>query len=94
MFQARMENAVAEKPAQRDYLSYSAVSLYRQCPLRYFFRYVAGLPEQTVSASLVFGGAIHAAVQFHFEELLAGNSAPDLAALRDVYLDPGEKSAE
>lgn len=56
----------------RDYISYSAIKTYQDCPLKYFFRYVAGLPEETVSASLVFGSAIHRAIEHHFRELLAG----------------------
>jgi len=72
------------KPA-RDYLSYSAVTTYQGCPLRYYFRYVAGLPERTVSASLVFGSAIHRAVEHHFNEILAGNDPPPLDALIGEY---------
>ena len=37
----------------RDYISYSAIHTFQQCPLRYRFRYLDGLPELTVSASLV-----------------------------------------
>lgn len=69
----------------RDYLSYSAVTTYQSCPLRYYFRYVAGLPERTVSASLVFGGAIHRAVELHFNELMAGNEPPSLESLIGEY---------
>ncbi|MCE9608349.1 MAG: PD-(D/E)XK nuclease family protein [Planctomycetia bacterium] len=72
------------KPA-RDYLSYSAVTTYQGCPLRYMFRYIAGLPERTISASLVFGSAIHRAVEHHFNELLAGNEPPQLDALVGEY---------
>ncbi|MCE9603306.1 MAG: PD-(D/E)XK nuclease family protein [Planctomycetia bacterium] len=72
------------KPA-RDYLSYSAVTTYQGCPLRYFFRYIAGLPERTVSSSLVFGSAIHRAVEYHFNELLAGNEPPTAEALLGEY---------
>lgn len=69
----------------RDYLSYSAISTYRSCPLRYYFRYVAGLPEATVSASLVFGAAIHRALEYHFRELFADNAPPTLANLMCHY---------
>lgn len=71
--------------AVRNYLSYSAVTTYQSCPLRYYFRYVADLPERTVSASLVFGSAIHRAVEHHFNALLAGNEPPSLAGLVDEY---------
>jgi putative RecB family exonuclease len=55
--------------------------------LRYFFRYVEGLPEDAVSASLVFGGSIHRAVEEHLRERLAGNPAPTLDALMAAYND-------
>jgi putative RecB family exonuclease len=79
---------VTEAPstvAARDYLSFSAIRAYQTCPLRYFFRYRAGLPEESVSASLVFGAAVHRAVEHHFRELLAGNPPPSLQALLDAY---------
>lgn len=76
---------LAEHLTGREYLSYSAISLYQSCPLRWFFKYVAGLPEETISASLVLGSAIHAALQRHFEELLAGNPPPTLEELLETY---------
>ncbi len=69
----------------RDYISYSELSTYRGCPLRHHFRYVLGLPEPTVSVSLVFGRAIHQAVEHHFNELLAGNERPTMDALLAEY---------
>ena len=68
----------------RDYISYSALNLYRQCPLQYRFRYVDQRPEPLVSASLVFGGAVHAALQRFFQEQLTGRSVP-LTELMEVF---------
>src|SRR5437762_9718325 len=82
---ARSPNEIAVELTGRNYLSFSAISAYQACPLQFFFRYVEQLPEETVSASLVFGSAIHACLQFHFQELLAGNRAPDLDTLLSVY---------
>jgi putative RecB family exonuclease len=77
---------VATTPtATRDYLSFSAIRSYQSCPLRYAFRYLIGLPEESVSASLVFGAAVHRAVEYHFRELLAGNLPPSLEALLEAY---------
>jgi len=70
---------------ERDYISYSAITTYQQCPLRYRFRYVDGLTETVVSSSLVFGGAIHSALEFHFTELLCGNEPPSHDLLLDVF---------
>ena len=69
----------------RDYVSFSAITTYQGCPLRYFFRYIEGLPEKTVSSSLVFGSAVHSAVEHHFNELMAGNEPPGLEALVGEY---------
>jgi putative RecB family exonuclease len=71
----------------RDHISYSSLSLYAACPLRWYFRYVAGLPEETVSASLVFGSALHKALETHFQELLNGSPAPGIDMLLGAFWD-------
>ncbi|MBI1314470.1 hypothetical protein GC176_24520 [bacterium] len=70
---------------ERDYISHSAITTYQQCPLRYRFRYVDGRSEEFVAANLIFGGAIHAALEFHFTELLQGNEPPTLDLLLDAF---------
>lgn len=85
-------SAVQVSPAKdRDYLSFSQLSLFQKCSLRYFFRYVEQLPEESVSASLLFGRGIHSAVEFHFCELLAGNEPPDLDTLLAEFNDGWEE---
>lgn len=69
----------------RDYLSYSAITTYQGCPLRYYFRYIVGLPDRVVSANLVFGSAVHSAVEHHFNELMAGDEPPKIEALIGEY---------
>jgi len=72
-------------PVPESYLSFSRIRCYQGCPLKFWFRYKAGLPEETVSASLVFGSAIHASLQHHFQELLAGNGPPSLEQMLTEY---------
>jgi len=77
---------VARPGAKRfTHLSFSAISLFQQCPLRFKLRYIDNLPEETVAATLVFGSAIHSAVQFHYEQLLIGQPSPTLDTLLDVF---------
>jgi len=78
---AQAELQIVSPPAKRDYLSFSAIRLYQTCPLKYFFRYIMGLPEETISSSLVLGSGVHRAIEFHFRELLSGNPPPSSAAL-------------
>jgi putative RecB family exonuclease len=78
-------NEVARELTGRDYVSWSAISTFRTCPLKYKFRYIDGLPEESVSSALVFGSGIHSAVEQHFQSLLSGDPKPDLDALLFAY---------
>jgi putative RecB family exonuclease len=78
-------NEVAKKLTGRDYISWSAISTFRTCPLKYKFRYIDGLPEESVSSALVFGTGIHTAVEQHYQAQLAGDPKPDLDALLFAY---------
>jgi putative RecB family exonuclease len=78
-------NEVAKKLTGRDYVSWSALSTFRTCPLKYKFRYVDGLPEESVSSALVFGSGIHSAVELHFQANLSGEEQPDVERLMFAY---------
>jgi putative RecB family exonuclease len=78
-------NEVAKKLTGRDYISWSAISTFRTCPLKYKFRYIDGLPEESVSSALVFGTGIHTAVEQHYQAILSGDPKPDLDALLFAY---------
>lgn len=89
MTQATLEanpvNAVAEVLTGRDYISLTQVKTFQQCPLRWHFDYVEQLPRERVSSSLVFGGAIHAAIEHHFRALLTGEPTLPVEELLKVY---------
>jgi putative RecB family exonuclease len=78
-------NEVAKRLTGRDYVSWSAISTFRTCPLKYKFRYIDGLPEESVSSALVFGTGIHTAIEQHFQAILSGDPKPDLDALLFAY---------
>jgi putative RecB family exonuclease len=59
-------NERAERLTGRSYLSYSSLSTYRTCPLRYWFHYVADYFPETVSPTRAFGAAFHAALEHYF----------------------------
>ena len=73
------------KGVQLDHISHSGIRLFQTCPLRFYFRYVEGLPEETISATLLLGSALHASVEFHFRQLLMGCPAPDLDVLLAAF---------
>jgi putative RecB family exonuclease len=78
-------NEVAKKLTGRDYVSWSAISTFRTCPLKYKFRYIDGLTEESVSAALVFGSGIHSAVEQHYQAILSGEEQPDIERLMFAY---------
>jgi putative RecB family exonuclease len=78
-------NEIAKRLTGRDYISWSALSTFRTCPLKYKFRYIDGLPEESVSAALVFGSGIHSAVEQHFQAALSGEEQPDVERLLFAY---------
>ncbi len=46
-------NEVAKRLTGRDYISWSVISTFRTCPLKYRFRYVDGLLEESLSRQLI-----------------------------------------
>ena len=78
-------NDVAKRLTGRDYVSWSAISTFRTCPLKYRFRYIDGLPEESVSSALVFGSGIHSAIEQHYQAILSGDPKPDLDTLLFAY---------
>jgi len=78
-------NEIAKKLTGRDYISWSAISTFRTCPLKYKFRYVDGLPEESVSSALIFGTGIHSAIEQHFQAILSGEEQPDIERLMFAY---------
>lgn len=67
------------------HLSWSKVQTYLQCPRRFAFHYLEDAPEERRSASLIFGGAIHRAIESIPEAKLAGQPTPTQAQLVDAY---------
>lgn len=76
---------IAEMLTGRTYLSWSAISTYLKCPLRYQYRYLDQLPEEFVSSNLIFGSAIHAAIEISFREQLTSGRLLGIDALMAAY---------
>ena len=59
----------------RDYLSWSQINSFRGCPRAFAFKYVEKAEPAFVSTALLFGGAIHSAIQHHHEVRFTGETA-------------------
>src|SRR5476649_444657 len=78
------EPVTQPKPAI-DHLSWSGIQAYKQCPRRFYFRYIAKAPEEQTGGALVYGGAIHRAIETVHESRIAGQEIPTSAAMMNAY---------
>ncbi|MCX7406595.1 MAG: PD-(D/E)XK nuclease family protein [Planctomycetales bacterium] len=76
---------ISETLTGRSYLSWSAISTYLRCPLKYEFHYLDQFPEEFVSSNLIFGSAIHSALEAYFNEHLASGRVLGVERLLEVY---------
>ncbi len=74
-----------DRPRIRDYLSYSALSTYQRCPLRYYFQYVVQLLPAYKASSLIFGGALHTAIEHYYRQILSGAEPPGVVNLTTPF---------
>lgn len=77
--------ASTPSPIVRDYVSWSAINTYRQCPQKYKFHYLDQLPEEFLNATLVFGQAIHAGLEAYFRHLLSSGHSLGVDAVLAAY---------
>jgi putative RecB family exonuclease len=71
---------------QRPHWSYSSITQYLTCPLRYYFQRILGLPQPTVGSSLVLGSAVHAALAEYHRDLKDGR-VPRPDRMRQAYVN-------
>ena len=77
----------------RTYLSYSQLALYLECPLKYRFRYVDEIKAEGVSAALVFGKAVHAALAKFYTDVQDGRLF-SLALFLEVFEEAWREGCE
>jgi len=82
----RQPNQLAQQITGRPYLSHSQLSCMRSCPRKFAFRYVENAPADFVPSSLIFGGAIHSALELYFRGRLEGLEVGS-GALLSAYHD-------
>jgi len=81
--------AIAQLPAGRtvaeliENISASRLSLFHQCRLKFFFRYVAGIKKPKTGA-LHLGSSIHLVLK-HWNKCRWKNQVPTLKSLNDVF---------
>ncbi len=82
---AKGPNEIAKSITGRDYLSFSQVTTYQNCKLKWFFTYVESAKPESIAAPLLLGSSIHAALQHHLERQLAVETPATIDELMDVF---------
>jgi putative RecB family exonuclease len=74
----------------RPHWSYSSISQYLTCPLRYYFQRILCLPQPTVGSSLVLGSAVHAGLAAYHQDLKLGR-VPRRELIDRAYVSAWER---
>lgn len=70
----------------RPHWSYSSISQYLACPLRFYFQRIIGLPQESVSSSLVLGSAVHTALA-EYHRTVQQDEPTDTGKLHQIIAD-------
>ena len=73
--------------SSRDFVSWSQLSTFRQCPLKYRFRYLDHIEPEFTSSSLLVGSSIHSAIELYHRRQLEGCLTPSLDELLQEFWD-------
>jgi putative RecB family exonuclease len=80
----REANLTALQITGRTHVSYSQLNLMRACPRKFAFTYTEQAPRDFVASSLIYGGAVHAALERYYCAKLEGLSL-SASQMHDAY---------
>ncbi len=86
-------NEIAQALTGRPHLSYSEIRTFQACPLKWHFQYVEQAEPEQISAAMVMGSSIHAAIEHHLACVLASDETPSLDQLMEVYRNRWQEEA-
>lgn len=81
----RRPNVQMKSVTGRGYFSFSEVSSFQRCPLQWKYRYIDGAEPEQISAALVLGSGVHAAIEHHFQQIMEVGALPSLDELLQVF---------
>lgn len=73
---AAFPNQIAQAMTGRPHVTYSEIRTFQSCPLKWKYQYVDKAKPERLSAAMLLGSGIHAAVELHFEAILAAAPLP------------------
>ncbi len=70
---------------EKRHVSYSQLSTYLMCPLKYKFAYVDCLEPEFTPSALTFGGTIHEAIGCFYRTIQKTQTKPDLDEILQIF---------
>jgi putative RecB family exonuclease len=87
-------NTALQIMARQEHLSYSRISTYLGCSLKYRLRYIDRLQPERLAIALPFGIAIHRALERHYHVLMTRGQPENLATLQELFVDTLNREIE
>jgi len=69
------------------HISYSQISCYINCPLKFYFRYVKGIPNENISSALPFGKAIHSGIEHFYITYKRKQENVNIKTVEELFAD-------
>jgi len=76
---------------ERLHISYSQISTYLLCPLKFQLQYVVGAQPEFVSVALPLGSAVHEAIALLYQTLRLTGEPPSLRELQESFASHWEQ---
>ena len=70
---------------EQPHVSYSQISTYMMCPLKYRFSYIEELKPEFTPVALPFGGAIHESLAYFYRTLMNSREKPTIDEIIDIF---------
>lgn len=70
---------------RRPHVTYSEIRAFQSCPLKWRYQYVDKAEPEQLSAAMLLGSGIHAAVELHFEAILAAAQRPTIDQMMESF---------
>ena len=83
-----------KKAREGLHISYSQITTYMMCPMKFKFQYVKGLKPELISAALPFGSSIHHALAILYKQLQATHQPPSSKDIQELFADRWDHEQE
>jgi ATP-dependent exoDNAse (exonuclease V) beta subunit len=78
-------NQKAERLTGRPHITYSEIKTFQACPAKHYFQYIEQAKPEQLSAAMLLGTCVHAAIEHVFTSRINGEPLPTMDELMNVF---------